>query len=99
MPLGAQVLSHFLPGPLEHVTFVLMVGHGCKMATPHPADICIIGRKKGQWASSMPTMLVSHSKAFPGSPLGKFGLIIIGHTRITWLLPAARESRRVGAFS
>ena len=73
MPPGVQVLSYFLPGRLERVAFVFMVGYGCKIAMPSPADMCMTGRTRGQGVSS----LVSLLKAFVGTPLGKFGLILL----------------------
>lgn len=78
MPPTAQVLTHFLLSHHEHFAFVLMVGHGCKMATSLPAPIQVTSQKKGQRVSSMPTMSVCFQKAFPRVPLGKFGLVFIG---------------------
>lgn len=99
MPPGAQVLSHFLLSHQEHVAFVLMVGHGCKMATSPPVPVHIMSRKKRYGVSSMPAMFICFQKAFLRFLLGTFGLIFIDSTWITWLLLAVRESRRVSAFS
>lgn len=68
VPQEAQILSHFLLSYREHVAFVLMVDHGCKMATSPPGPIHITGRKKREEVSRMPTMFVCFQKHFPPEP-------------------------------
>lgn len=100
VPRGAQVLSHFLLSYCERVAFVLVVDHGRKMATAPPGPVHIPGRKNREGVSRMPTMCVCFQKHLPPEPLlGKFGLILIDDTRMTWPLRAVKESKRVNAFS
>lgn len=63
LPAGAQALSLFLLSHLEHVAFVLVVGHSYKMGAPPPACVHVTGRKKGQGRVAGPPCL---SQAFPG---------------------------------